>query len=129
MNKPKNTILYNKVKKEADSKFKALTSAYKSMWIVREYKKQGGLYTGNKSKKKLSGLRRWLKEDWVDVKTKTKNGYEKCGRKKSSGRKYPLCRPLKRISKKTPKTLKEIPKSVLLRNIKRKKSSKRVSFK
>ena len=42
--KPRNTILYGKVKSDADVKFLSKTSAYKSAWIVREYKKRGGRF-------------------------------------------------------------------------------------
>jgi hypothetical protein len=38
---PIDTKLYNKVFKEADVVFEK-PSAYKSMWIQKEYKKQGG---------------------------------------------------------------------------------------
>ena len=43
-----------------------------------------------------TGLKKWFKEDWVDISSRKKNGgYNKCGRKsaKSSKRKYPVCRP------------------------------------
>ena len=41
-------------------------------------------------KKKGGGLKKWFKEDWVDISTG-----KSCGRKsaKSSKRKYPVCRP------------------------------------
>ena len=41
-------------------------------------------------KKKGGGLKKWFKEDWVDISTG-----KPCGRKsaKSSKRKYPVCRP------------------------------------
>jgi hypothetical protein len=37
---PTNKKLYDQVKKEADAKFLAPTSVYKSAWIIREYKKK-----------------------------------------------------------------------------------------
>ena len=46
------------------------------------------------------GLTRWFKENWVDVKTG-----KPCGRSKGEKRGYPACRPSKRISSKTPKTV------------------------
>ena len=125
------TKLYKRVKKEADEKFEAPTSAYKSMWIVREYTKRGGEYRGKKSDSK--GLKRWLKEEWVDLKRPIKSskgkvvGYSKCGREDKDDE-YPLCRPSKRVSKKTPRTYKEIPKSILKKAKTKKKSHKRVSF-
>ena len=49
-------------------------------------------------------LRRWFKEEWVDVKTG-----KPCGRQKGEKRGgYPACRPSKRVSSKTPKTTKEM---------------------
>lgn len=47
---PTNPLLYATVKKEADAKFDK-PSAYKSAWIVREYKRRGGTYETPKPKK------------------------------------------------------------------------------
>ena len=49
--------------------------------------------------KKGADLKRWFKEEWVDVRTG-----KKCGRKKGEKRGTPYCRPKKRVSSKTPKT-------------------------
>ena len=88
MTEPKNKQLYSKVKAEADEVFKK-PSAYKSGWIVREYKKRGGKYLGSK---KQDGLTRWFKEEWDDI----------------GGKDYPAYRPTKRITKDTPLTASEI---------------------
>ena len=41
------------------------------------------------------GLRKWVKEKWVDIGAPKKNGqYQPCGRSKGSKRKYPKCVPL-----------------------------------
>ena len=53
--------------------------------------------------KKGSDLKRWFKEDWVDIKTG-----KPCGRKKGESRGTPYCRPSKRVSSETPKTSKEM---------------------
>jgi hypothetical protein len=119
MSVPKDTTLYNKVKKLADKKFKSKTGVYKSSWIVKEYKRQGGKYVG--SKPKNSGIKRWYKEKWVDLNRPIKNskgkvvGYKSCGRSSSikKSTKYPLCRPTHRKSPNTPKTYKELSKSSL----------------
>ena len=115
MSEPINKVLYNKVKKKADEKFQSKTGIYKSSWIVKEYKRLGGKYKGKKSNKK--GILRWYKEKWIDLNRPIKNksgkviGYKSCGRKSvNSKSKYPLCRPSKRITSKTPKTFKEIGK-------------------
>ncbi len=114
--------LYNKVKRMADKKFESKTGIYKSSWIVKEYKRLGGKYKGKKPSTKSPGLKRWYEEKWVDLNRPIKNskgkviGYKSCGRKStsknkySSKNKYPLCRPSKRITSKTPRTYKEISK-------------------
>ena len=134
---PSDKALYDKVKKMADRKFASKTGIYRSSWIVKKYKSLGGKYKGSKSKK--SGLSRWFKEKWVDLNRPIKNksgkiiGYKPCGRKsalKSSG-KYPLCRPSKKISLKTPRTIKEINKKGITKAKKEKakvKGSKNIKF-
>ena len=114
MTSPTNSKLYDHVKSLANKKFKT-NGIYRSSWIVKEYKKLGGRYSGIKNK--TSGLTRWYKENWIDLNRPIRNskgtitGYDKCGRKSIKSGKYPLCRPNKRISKSTPKTLKELSKS------------------
>jgi hypothetical protein len=116
VNIPLNQKLYSQVKTLANKKFKSPSGIYRSSWIVREYKKRGGKYSGSKSKS--TGLKRWFRENWVDLNRPKRNskgkiiGYHKCGRKSvKSGGKYPLCRPSRRITHKTPKTYKQISKS------------------
>ena len=58
-----------------------------------------------KTKKGLA-LKRWFKEEWVDVRTG-----KPCGRKKGEKRGTPYCRPKKRVSSKTPKTAGEMSAS------------------
>lgn len=53
--------------------------------------------------KKGADLKRWFKEEWVDVRTG-----KPCGRKKGEKRGTPYCRPKKRVSSKTPKTAGEM---------------------
>ena len=55
-----------------------------------------------KTKKGLA-LKRWFKEEWIDVRTG-----KPCGRKKGEKRGTPYCRPKKRVSSKTPKTASEM---------------------
>ena len=69
-----------------------------------------------KTKKGLA-LKRWFKEDWKDVRTG-----KKCGRQKGEKRGTPYCRPSKRISKKTPKTVSEMSTSEKRKRIAQKKS-------
>lgn len=99
-----NQELYNKVKQEADELY-SKASAYKSGWIVKEYKKRGGTYSGKKPK---DGLKRWFKEQWADI------GNED----------YPVYRPTKRISKDTPLTASEIDANQAKEQIKLKQKIK-----
>jgi hypothetical protein len=99
---PVDAELYAAVKLEADKKFAAPTSAYKSAWMVRRYKELGGKYA-DKQPNKTKGLRRWFAEKWVDVNRPGKQ----CGRKEGKGP-YPVCRPSVRVTKKTPLTVNEL---------------------
>jgi hypothetical protein len=90
--------LYNLVKMKADTIYKK-PSAYKSGYIVKEYKRLGGLYKDDNQEKKL---KRWYKEKWQDV------GFKD----------YPVYRPTKRINKNTPLTVFEIDKKNLQKQIK-----------
>ena len=69
-------------------------------------------------------LRRWFKEEWVDVKTG-----KPCGRQKGEKRGgYPACRPSKRVSSKTPKTTKEMSSGEKRRFKASKTSSKKITY-
>tara|TARA_R100000700_G_C3083437_1_gene88045 strand:+ start:36 stop:305 length:270 start_codon:yes stop_codon:yes gene_type:complete len=51
-----------------------------------------------------TGLKKWFKEDWVDISSRKKNGgYNKCGRKSAKGskRKYPKCVPAAKAARMT----------------------------
>lgn len=130
---PLNKSLYKYVKRLADKKFLSKTGVYKSSWIVREYKKRGGKYRGKKPSYKSSGLKRWYKEKWVDLNRPIKNskgkviGYKSCGRKSANSKskgKYPLCRPLKRVTSKTPKVVRSLSKRSIIKAKKQKSKLK-----
>jgi len=105
-----NKDLYSKAKKKY-SKLKP--SAYKSGLIVKEYKRLGGKYSGKKPQKK--GLSRWFKEKWRNQRGEV--GYKKKG---------DIYRPTKRITKKTPTTIKELSKTQIKKAMKEKKTKGRV---
>ena len=69
------------------------------------------------------GLTRWFKENWVDIKTG-----KPCGRTKGEKRSYPACRPKKRVSSKTPKTVGEMSKSEKTKFKREKTSSKKIQY-
>lgn len=94
---PLDADLYERVKKEADDKYKK-PSAYKSGWIVKTYKDRGGKYSG---KKQVKGLTRWYKEQWADIGNKD----------------YPVYRPTRRVNKDTPLTAEEIDPNQLKQQI------------
>ena len=69
------------------------------------------------------GLTRWFEENWVDVKTG-----KPCGRQKGEKRGYPACRPSKRVSSKTPKTVGEMSASEKARFKREKTSSAKIKY-
>lgn len=110
MNAPTDKKLYEKVKAEAKKKFKSWPSAYGSGWLVQEYKRRGGKYSSRKPSNK-KGLGRWFEEEWINVCYYPK--IVPCGRPgdlsyEDYWKVFPYCRPLKRITKGTPKTVKEL---------------------
>ena len=100
MVKPKNKILYEKIKKMADLVYEH-PSAYKSGYIVRTYKALGGRYEDDEKEKDLE---RWFKETWKDIGHKN----------------YPVYRPTKRINNKTPLLVNEIDEQNLKQQINKK---------
>lgn len=66
---------------------------------------------------KGASLRRWFKEEWTDVRTG-----KACGRSEGEDRGVPYCRPKKRISEDTPKTISEMSASEKAKKIKEKKA-------
>lgn len=98
MSIPSDPELYLKVKKKVYSQYK-VPSAYRSMAVVKEYKKQGGKYEGKKDTSQ--GLSRWIREKWVDI----------------GNRLYPVFRPTVKVTKETPLTVKEIDPSDLKKKI------------
>lgn len=101
---PRDTKLYKKVKREIYKKYPK-HSAYRSGILVKTYKKRYAKkhgsrknpYKGKKTQKK--GLSRWFKEKWVNQRGEV--GYKY---------KNDIYRPEKRITRKTPKTHKELTK-------------------
>lgn len=103
---PTNPRLYRAVVAEARQKYERFPSAYASGWIAREYKKRGGKYRGRRNPKE--GVTRWLRERWVQVVPwLTKGEAVACG---AANRHAKACRPLVRVSPKTPPTLPELLK-------------------
>jgi len=97
---PLNQKLYDQVKEEARKIYRK-SSAYRSGYIVKEYKRRGGTYKEDGSEHNLS---RWYREKWHDIGHKD----------------YPVYRPTVRINEHTPLLEKEIDKTDLQNKIKQK---------
>ena len=94
---------------------RGLYESTKSVVVLTEWRKNVARSSG--------GLTRWFKENWVDVKTG-----KPCGRQKGEKRGYPACRPSKRVSSKTPKTVGEMTASEKARFKREKTSSKKITY-
>ena len=112
MSEPTDKKLYEKVKAEIYKKYPQ-HSAYRSGLLVKEYKRQGGKYSGKESQS--TGLNRWFRENW-----KNQRG--------ESGYKYKsdVYRPTRRITKDTPTTFNELSKKEIDRARREKASKGRV---
>jgi hypothetical protein len=97
---PKNEYLYQQVKKKIMKSYKK-PSAFASGAIVKEYKRLGGKYVMDENEPKL---KRWFEEKWVNVNPLIQ---------KNKPDAYPLFRPTKKVSSKTPTLLQEVPKKRL----------------
>ena len=100
MPEPINKSLYDSIKARAD-KIYAKPSAFKSGYITKTYKAEGGKYRDDGEPK---NLKRWFAEKWSDV----------------GGKSYPVYRPHVRVNEHTPLTVSEIDKDDLRKQINRK---------
>ena len=119
---PINKELYNKTKNTIKRRSRVWPSAYASSHLVRAYKSKGGKYRCAK----FGSLDRWFKEKWVNVCKPLGNGkYQTCGRKSSSWKNYPYCRPLRMVNKNTPRTVGELKKSKIKAMCRKKRKNPR----
>ena len=93
---PTDPTLYSKAKQIADKTY-SKPSAYKSGFIQKKYKEMGGKYKDDGERP----LERWFEEDWRDI----------------GNKQYPVYRPTKRVSKKTPLTATEIDSKQAVKQI------------
>lgn len=105
---PLDKALYERAKREIYAIYKQ-PSAYRSGALVKRYKELGGRYSGNRE---TSDLKRWFQEEWKDI-----GGDEP----------YPVYRPTRRVTKKTPLTTREIDPKNLKQQIKTKQRIKGTS--
>ena len=110
-----------KIEKNTNKKSKSTKKLRKSRKSTKKSRK-------SVKKSNKNNLTRWFNEKWVNVCKKKSGKYVPCGRKKSSMKKYPYCRPLHRINSGTPMTVGEIKKkygSKKLKEMCKRKNSKR----
>jgi hypothetical protein len=119
VSKPKDQILYDKVKKKLYKEMPT-HSAYRSGQLVKKYKEayekkynSKDAYEGKKPKS--SKLQNWFKAEWRTQEGKTT--YKKKG---------DVFRPTKRINKDTPTTFNELTKKEIKDAMKEKKKTGRV---
>ena len=131
---PLDVKLYEAVKREAKRRFQRWPSAYGSAWLVKEYARRGGTFEEERRGPKRDGVHRWMKEQWIQVLPALESPPRivACGDPRRSGK---ACRPLRRISPRTPPTLGEVVArhgKDKVRSLARRKSktmSRRVSWK
>jgi hypothetical protein len=100
INIPNNVIdkdLYKEAKKIADETYKR-HSAWKSMFLVREYKRLGGEYKATKKnvKKEKDRTKLWREEEWIQILPYLEKEKKKLTCGKADG-KPNACRPLRRV--------------------------------
>lgn len=128
---PTDPVLYLSIKEEAKKRFRSWPSAYGSGWVVKTYKDRFRETYGSRKKPFLSPkttkglLTRWYKEIWINVCELPK--IVPCGRTSNNSKKYwkdfPYCRPLYRITDKTPVTAMELSKKEIKERCKLKKKT------
>ncbi|ABT16681.1 hypothetical protein ATCV1_Z547R [Acanthocystis turfacea chlorella virus 1] len=121
---PTDQAAYDRIKRQVKAQVERWPSAYASGMVVQKYKaamaKKGKKpYKSSSPPKKKTALKRWFDEKWVDVTTG-----KKCGSVHTS-KYYPVCRPQKRVSEDTPRTVKELSKKQREKMIKLKQKAKK----
>jgi hypothetical protein len=96
---PKDINLYNLVKKKANIIY-SKPSAYKSMYIQKEYKKNNGSYEDDGKEPKL---KRWMSEEWMNINPLIGEDADV----------YPVFRPTHKVNSSTPILYQNIPLSDL----------------
>ena len=102
MEKAVDKELYKDMVRIAKKKFDVWPSAYASMWVQKEYQRQGGEYYG----KKDTNLDNWVKEKWIQILPLLKDKkIVKCG---ADNKETKVCRPSVRVNNDTPITIQEL---------------------
>ncbi len=133
----RDTALYDRIHKRIKRRLTSQGrgwSLYASAELVKTYKKEYSkkkprskkAYIGKKPKN--SGITRWFKEEWISVCSLPKK--VQCGRSDAKHlsygemkRKYPYCRPSKKVTSGTPKTYKSLSENSRKRMCSRKRKN------
>ena len=124
---PENVVdkqLYAKIKQQIHqelAKKGTRWGIYASSRLVKTYKERGGTYSDDQqyhakktqtTQKNKEGLDRWFEEQCINIcQSHPPQKIVKCGRKKvQENQDYPVCRPYKRVNRKTPTTYQEMDK-------------------
>jgi hypothetical protein len=111
----------SKAEKEAVKKMRA--SAYRSMHL-------GRLNMTEKTAKKTKDLKRWIDEEWLNLNALIDKEIEiPCGQKYKGQKDKTVCRPKKKVNKKTPKSLAyDLSETQIKKAIKQKNEGKRINW-
>lgn len=104
---PLDSKAYAASKRRVNKIYGTTSSAYRSMAIVRDYKRHGGKYTGDRPsvRNRPSGVTKWLREQWIVVSDFLRGKVTPCG---STKRRSHACRPSTRVDSTTPVTIQEV---------------------
>jgi hypothetical protein len=98
-------------------------SAYRSM-------RMGKLGLTEKTPKKTQDLKRWKLEEWVNLGSLLFGDEKPCGQKYKGQKDKTVCRPKKKINKKTPSPLAyDLSEKQIMKAIKQKNEGKRINWK
>lgn len=129
--------LYGKIKQQIHAELDAKGTRwgiYASSRLVKTYKDRGGRYSddaqyhakkANKQAAKMAGkldqtatgLDRWFEQVWINIcQSQPPQKLVKCGRQTTQNpSQYPVCRPFKRVSSKTPTTWEQMDRNQIER--------------
>ena len=123
-----NKKLHNEIKKKADKIFQG-NSAYKSMYINKEYKKAGGKVRSDGK----DNLSIWRSERWVNISPYVEglsNNIKdfECGERADKQKGKSICRPSVKVDKETPKLAQNFSKKELKKAYDIKQKNKRIQW-
>lgn len=121
VDKPLYARIKARIHKDLDTKG-TRWGVYASNRLVREYKAAGGTYSSQPSSSEKQGTKRWYEQQWINIcQSKPPEKLIPCGRHDVKNEKYPVCRPYRRVSDKTPTTYNEIDPTIIQQTCRKKR--------